>query len=375
MTEHKILIHSHSFSRLHDACQALISLMYPFKYSHVFIPLLPASLTEVLNIPTPFLIGCHSNLKNEFEDTLIETIIVDLDCGRLSLPDVSLPTLDKLSYNKLVNQLCLIIKPQSVCADNAFSTTNTNNKTGCSPPHLLDKEIRAIFLRFIAQVLQGYRNFLQVVRIFPKPFITFHKTLFLGTRHLVENEFTVKFINSMFFNSFIQERGPPYRYVDLFDNLYANLNDTQIEEGKNPSLFIKNIRILAEKLLVNEFTLNTNNSNVKVLKPNKEAIERSSTKIFPAIDKKSILEKIENEIIKKEMTQSLVEQNKKSTKQQLVPFGPNINQISCSNESNLMINSAKRLEVMKNCITCIFENRITDARKSFPGKMSLIFNN
>lgn len=155
MTEHKVLIHSQSFSRLHDACEALISLMYPFKYSHVYIPLLPTSLTEVLNIPTPFLIGCHSKLKGEFEDALIETIIVDLDCGRLSLPDVNLPSLDRITYNELVNQLCLIIKPQSVNADHAFLSINKTNYTSSSSPNLLDKEIRAIFLRFIAQVLQG----------------------------------------------------------------------------------------------------------------------------------------------------------------------------------------------------------------------------
>ena len=158
MTEHKVLIHSQSFSRLHDACQALISLMYPFKFSHVYIPLLPTSLTEVLNIPTPFLIGCHSKLKSEFEDALIETIIVDLDCGRLFLPDVNLPSLDKITYNELVNQLCLIIKPQSVNADNAFASSSSSIdqiKSSSSPPHLLDKEIRAIFLRFISQVLRG----------------------------------------------------------------------------------------------------------------------------------------------------------------------------------------------------------------------------
>lgn len=371
MTEHKVLIHSQSFSRLHDACQALISLMYPFKYSHVYIPLLPTSLTEVLNIPTPFLIGCHSKLKSEFEDALIETIIVDLDCGRLSLPDVNLPSLDKITYNELVNQLCLIIKPHSVNADNAFTSIISNEIDSSSPPHLLDKEIRAIFLRFIAQVLQGYRNFLQVVRIFPKPFITFHKTLFLGTRNLVENEFTVKLINSMFFNTFIQERGLPFRYVDLFDNLFAGINDILIEEEKDPSLFIGNIRCLAEKLLQNEFTLNENNSNVSVLKPPKEAIERTATSTFPVIDKKSILEKIENETIKKEMTQSLVQQ--KSLVKQLVPFGAKLSSIS-SNESNIMNNSAKRLEVMKNCITCIFENRITDARKTFPAVLRALKN-
>ncbi|CAG2167540.1 unnamed protein product, partial [Oppiella nova] len=64
-TEHKILFHSRSFSRLSDACLALTALMYPFVYCHIYIPILPSPLLEVLSTPTPFLMGIHSSLKNE----------------------------------------------------------------------------------------------------------------------------------------------------------------------------------------------------------------------------------------------------------------------------------------------------------------------
>jgi len=68
MTEHKILFHSNSYTRLTEACRALTSLMYPFKYSHVYIPLLPAALIEVLSSPTPFIMGVHSSLKHDIQD-------------------------------------------------------------------------------------------------------------------------------------------------------------------------------------------------------------------------------------------------------------------------------------------------------------------
>lgn len=73
MTEHKIMFHSRSYSRLNDACHALTSLMYPFKYSHVYIPLLPSRLLEVLSTPTPFIMGIHSSLKNEITDLVRDT--------------------------------------------------------------------------------------------------------------------------------------------------------------------------------------------------------------------------------------------------------------------------------------------------------------
>ncbi len=72
MTEQKILFHSRSYSRLNDACHALTSLMYPFVYNHIYIPLLPSPLIEVLSTPTPFLMGIHSSLKNEVNDLVID---------------------------------------------------------------------------------------------------------------------------------------------------------------------------------------------------------------------------------------------------------------------------------------------------------------
>lgn len=42
-------------------------------------------------------------------------------------------------------------------------------------PMTQDKELRAVFLRLFAQLLQGYRWCLHMVRIHPEPVIRFHK--------------------------------------------------------------------------------------------------------------------------------------------------------------------------------------------------------
>lgn len=68
MSEHKVLLVSLAAARLASACRALAALMFPFRYAHVFIPLLPAGLAEVLATPTPFLIGVHSSLKEEVSE-------------------------------------------------------------------------------------------------------------------------------------------------------------------------------------------------------------------------------------------------------------------------------------------------------------------
>lgn len=38
-----------------------------------------------------------------------------------------------------------------------------------------DKELRAVFIRLVAQMFSGYRSCLTLIRIHPKPVITFNK--------------------------------------------------------------------------------------------------------------------------------------------------------------------------------------------------------
>jgi hypothetical protein len=52
--------------------------MYPFRYTHVYIPLLPAALVEVLSTPTPFIMGVHSSLKAEVSELVSVMISVDI---------------------------------------------------------------------------------------------------------------------------------------------------------------------------------------------------------------------------------------------------------------------------------------------------------
>ena len=58
-----------------------------------------------------------------------------------------------------------------MAVDDAFSVVPARP----SPSDAVDKEIRAVFVRFFAEFLHGYRSCLTVIRIHPQPFISFHK--------------------------------------------------------------------------------------------------------------------------------------------------------------------------------------------------------
>jgi myotubularin-related protein 5/13 len=171
MTEQKILFHSNSITRLTDSCHALTALMFPFRYSHVYVPLLPSSITEVACSPTPFIIGVHSSARAECSD-LMDVIVVDLDGGSITVPDgISIPVLPDALGIQVQELLSMVLHPELTSADFAFPPLVIKS----SPPQVLDKEIRAVFMRMFAQLFQGYRSCLVIIRIHPKATITFHK--------------------------------------------------------------------------------------------------------------------------------------------------------------------------------------------------------
>lgn len=387
LTEHKILFYSQSYTRLNEACQGLIALMYPFKYSHTYIPILPATLIEFLSTPTPFIIGVHSSLKREISD-LLDVIVVDIDGGSVKVPDsLHLAHLEEPYNSQLVTLLVHITKPQIIHADDAFKTVSQDQP---SSPDLMDKEIRAIFLRTITQILQGYRSCLTVIRIHPKSLISFHKASFLGQRGFVDNDFMTRLLDSMFFEKFVESRGLPYRDCDLFDELHANLHERLLEEKNNINAIIRHIKNLAHSLWEQE-NPGSRQSNQKSLKPTDENSTRIVSKPFPLLDRVKISEIIRRESRKSSETLSAkakstgeevstsgtenLSQNILPMRCQPVPIGLTAEQVKSEfNANEFVINSARRLEVMRNCVNCIFDNKISDARKALPAVLKALKN-
>lgn len=415
LTEHKILFYSQSYTRLNEACQGLISLMYPFKYSHTFIPVLPATLIEFLSTPTPFIIGVHSSLKKEISD-LLDVIIVDIDGGSVKVPDsLHLAHLEEPYNSELVTLLIHITRPQIINADDAFPNSDHGQP---SSPDIMDKEIRAVFLRTITQILQGYRSCLTVIRIHPKSLISFHKASFLGQRGFIDNDFMTRLLDSMFFEKFVESRGSPYRECDLFDYLHANLHEKLKEEMDDIDIIIRHIKNLAQSLWEHE-NPTARPTNQKALEPTKENATKIVKVPFPVLDSTKIQNiitssngstcssqlntkndghneedvKISGEQIQQQNSNNYNSNNNgtealgriQSTQNpqyhqshvdlKFVPMGLTAEQVKTEfNANEFVINSARRLEVMRNCVNCIFDNKISDARKALPAVLKALNN-
>lgn len=352
VTENKILFHSVSYTRLTDACHALKALLYPFKYTHVYIPILPAPLVEVLSTPTPFIMGVHSALQHDVSQ-LMDVIVVDLDGGSIRVPDsLALSLLNEPYWSDAQCSLSQVLHPDLSISDNAFSTSALPLAT----PHVLkDKQLRTVFMRLFARLLQGYRSCLTLIRIHAYPVLTFHKAAFLGHRGLQDCEFVSKLIDCMFFTEFISERGLPWRVCDLWDDLYSQTCDQQRLEVQDPRLVLQHIEELGHQLYSNE---NPNPQfEAKIPKPTEGSFTRIHQQIFPQLDATKI------QAIIDEGTSKEVKIPKSKEVFKIVPMGPPITALQNMGVGG---SSAQRLKVLRDCVTCIFESKISDARKTFP---------
>lgn len=82
----------------------------------------------------------------------MDVIVADLDGGSILIPDgISVPLISEPLLTQIQEALSLILQPELCCADHAFPPLALRSPQ----PVMLDKEIRAVFMRTFAQLLQG----------------------------------------------------------------------------------------------------------------------------------------------------------------------------------------------------------------------------
>ncbi|XP_030575650.1 myotubularin-related protein 5 isoform X1 [Archocentrus centrarchus] len=357
LTEHKILFLSSSYQRLTDACRALLAIMFPLKYSFTYIPILPGKLLEVLSTPTPFIIGVNSFFRSETQE-LLDVIIADLDGGTVTIPEcVHISLLPEPLLQQTQTALSMVLDPELEVADHAFPPQSIQP----SALKIQDKEIRAVFLWLFARLFQGYRWCLHIIRIHPEPVIRFHKAAFLGQRALSEDDFLTKVLDGMAFAGFVSERGPPYRATDLFDDLVANQVERIRQEEACPHKVMNHVKELAEQLFKNENPYPAVAMH-KVQRPSENSQNNAQNRApFPMLDDVAVQLFIDHAAAKLKTAPPAVKAELKS----MVPSGPPLGDVVDRN-GNVMANSARRLEVVRNCITYIFENKMLEAKKLMP---------
>jgi hypothetical protein len=84
LSEARILFHSTDLGKLSQITECFRTLMYPLTWTHVYLPVVPVQLLNLIEAPVPFILGTHSeNIKHINSCYLSEVVVVDCDGGSL----------------------------------------------------------------------------------------------------------------------------------------------------------------------------------------------------------------------------------------------------------------------------------------------------
>lgn len=176
-TECCVILHSTQLSLLSLVSESFLILLMPFRWPHVYIPVLSHVLYDILDSPIPFFVGVHCrDIKNVLGKRLSERnsniVIVDIDRSEVSLfkPLIEMPSSFTRSLKFRIRKL---LKPWIFSSDVSDSPSVQRSLSIISTDignvefdeieseyENIDQNIRIIFLQFWDNLLSDYRKFL-----------------------------------------------------------------------------------------------------------------------------------------------------------------------------------------------------------------------
>ncbi|XP_037914739.1 DENN domain-containing protein Crag isoform X2 [Hermetia illucens] len=213
LTEQKILIHSLRPATLTAVAEAVVTLLFPFKWQCPYIPLCPLGLAEVLHAPVPYLIGVDSRFFDLYEPPQDVTCI-DLDTNNISICEAQKHLTTKLLPKRAARILKQTLRNledlqanQGIDSKNSLDRDFKRKKREQS----LEQQIQEAFLRFMASILRGYGEYLVPISKAPSvgatdPNALFQLNAFLRSRDKAHHKFFQLLMKTQMFIRFIEER-------------------------------------------------------------------------------------------------------------------------------------------------------------------------
>ncbi|KAI4324639.1 hypothetical protein MLD38_030108 [Melastoma candidum] len=163
LLERRILLRSNKYSLLTLVSEAICHLIYPFRWQHVYIPLLFFSGVDYIDAPTPYMMGLHSGVDTSAL-SMDGVVIVDLEYNLITTTE-EIPPIPEPELSSLRDQIGKLLHPNVMAIDMTAGFGGSYEqyaKLGNKPwgeDH--DQQLRLIFLKFFASLLAGYRNFIE----------------------------------------------------------------------------------------------------------------------------------------------------------------------------------------------------------------------
>ncbi|KAI4350895.1 hypothetical protein L6164_005300 [Bauhinia variegata] len=164
LLERRILLRANKYSLLTLVSEAICHLIYPFRWQHVYIPLLFFSGVDYIDAPTPYMMGLHSGVDTSVL-AMDGVVVVDLEYNRITTSE-EIPPIPEPEFSFLRGEIMKLLYPNVVGIDEMkngmYIVSEHHPKLGAKQwgeDH--DLQLRLIFLKFFATLLSGYRNFIE----------------------------------------------------------------------------------------------------------------------------------------------------------------------------------------------------------------------
>ena len=192
LTEQRILFYSKTPHNLTIVAESFVSLLFPFKWHHIYIPLLVEKMVEFVCAPMPFIVGALTSYLPD-DSLLDEVVVVSLDQNTIECSNPSLLTpLPDRRYNSLLRTLSKVTgSSESPLEEKGFISSN------------MVQEIREAFLKNICHVLKDYKKHIAA----PGELVVekFDKDAFLN-KHSDNGATLQLFMESQMFMCFVDDR-------------------------------------------------------------------------------------------------------------------------------------------------------------------------
>ncbi|XP_075932257.1 DENN domain-containing protein 5B-like isoform X2 [Anarhichas minor] len=150
LLEMQILLYSRDYQRLMTVAEGITTLLFPFQWQHVYVPILPASLLHFLDAPVPYLMGLQS--KEGADRSKLELpqeanlCFVDIDNHYIELPEDFPQFPNKTEF---IQELSEVLLSFGISA-NTGAPPRTRTSPGCAPgstPSTPARERKTVSLR------------------------------------------------------------------------------------------------------------------------------------------------------------------------------------------------------------------------------------
>jgi hypothetical protein len=209
--DRRVLLLSSNLERASLCVLALGELLRPFRWHHIFIPVLPTKWIDYTMAPMPYICAMHAASRGALEKyPLDDVVIVDLDDRSVAFFEDDLDLLPPARLSKLIH-----IVEKAVAA---YHKTGVFDNGG----------VKQAFMRFFASMMIGYREFVTIDEkkegepLDAPPNCSINLAGFLATKKGKIRAFMDVFVLSQHFEQFIKQAEQLAVRDELFESIAAD---------------------------------------------------------------------------------------------------------------------------------------------------------